>query len=128
MGSRKDRERVSGTESREPAPEPPPRSQSSAGYGIQQAIELMRSLPASLQTTDVVVQVIKRTLESAHIGLSAIVADATRKEEQIEARLRTLEHEIETRRLEIETRTSEIARLQTEFDDISRVKERLAPR
>ena len=42
----------------------------------EMAIELMRALPPELQRTDVVVRVVKQTLESAHIGVAGIIADA----------------------------------------------------
>jgi chromosome segregation ATPase len=97
--------------------------ESARGYGIQQVIDLMRSLPADLQTTDMVVRVIKRTLESASINVGAIIADATRREEQIDTRIRPLEEEIAQHQREIETRNSEITRLQTDLEEISWAKE-----
>ncbi|MBI5481030.1 MAG: hypothetical protein HY906_19385 [Deltaproteobacteria bacterium] len=92
-------------------------------YGIQQAIDLMRSLPTDLQTTDVVVQVIKRTLESAHIDVGTIIVDATRREEQVVARIRPLQEEIARCQRDIETRISEIKRLQAELEETSWAKE-----
>jgi len=110
------------------APAPAPASTPPAAeYGIQQAMELMRRLPKDLRTTDIVVQVVKRTLESAHISLGSIIADANRREEQIETRIRALQEEIATRQREIEARSAEITQLQTELDDVSRVIERLSP-
>jgi chromosome segregation ATPase len=110
-------------------PEPPVQPAPSTGprpaYGIADAINLMRSLPQDLQTTDIVVQVIKRTLESAKIDVSAIIADASHKEDTIEKRIRTLQEEIANHEREIQTRTGEIARLQTDLEETSRVKERL---
>ncbi|MBI5480459.1 MAG: hypothetical protein HY906_16470 [Deltaproteobacteria bacterium] len=125
MGRFKNKAQPAEFKSPEPAPAVAPVPPPSAGYGIQQAIELMRSLPADLQTTDFVVQVVKRTLESARIDVGAVIADATRKEERIVLWLRLLQEEIATRQREIEARTSEIGRLQTELEEISRVKERL---
>ena len=110
-------------------PEPPvqaaPSSAARPGYGIGDAINLMRSLPQDLQTTDIVVQVIKRTLESAKIDVAAIIVDATHKEDQIEKRIRELQEQIEKYQLEIQTRSGEITRLQTDLEETSRVKERL---
>jgi hypothetical protein len=110
-------------------PEPPvqaaPASTPRTGYGIADAINLMRSLPQDLQTTDIVVQVIKRTLESAKIDVAAIIVDATHKEDMIEKRIRTLQEEIANHEREIQTRTIEITRLQTDLEETSRVKERL---
>ncbi len=110
-------------------PEPPvqaaPANAARPAYGIGDAINLMRSLPQDLQTTDIVVQVIKRTLESAKIDVSAIIADATHKEDMIEKRIRELQEQIENFQREIQTRSGEIQRLQTDLEETSRVKERL---
>jgi hypothetical protein len=94
-------------------------------YGIADAITLMRSLPPDLQHTDIVVQVIKRTLESAKINVTAIIADATRKEDAIENRIKLLQEEISMHEREIATRSTEIQRLQVDLEETSRVKERL---
>jgi len=128
MAFGKEKGRASGTEFAQPAPVTPQPQQSSGGYGIQQAIDLMRSLPSDPRLADVMLQVVRRTLESAHIGVGQIIADATRKEEQIEARLRTLQEEIVNHRREIETRAAEVTRLQAELSDISLVRNRFTPR
>ncbi len=110
---------VAATPARSAAPTP------LGNYGIEQAIALMRGLPPDLQTTDIVVQVIKRTLESANINVGAIIADATHKEERIETRIRTLQEEISSHEREIATRAAEIKRLQSDLEETSKVKERL---
>jgi hypothetical protein len=110
-------------------PEPPvqaaPSNAPRPAYGIADAINLMRSLPQDLQTTDIVVQVIKRTLESAKIDVAAIIGDATQKEDMIEKRIRELQAEIENYQVQIQTRSGEITRLQSDLEETSRVKERL---
>jgi hypothetical protein len=111
----------------DPTPQPQQRSQPAARYGIQQAIDLMRSLPKDLQTTDIVVQVIKRTSESTRIDVGSIIADASQKEEQIETRIRALQDEITRHQQEIETRTSELSRLKADLAETTRVKEKLLP-
>jgi hypothetical protein len=133
MGFFRDKEHTPELATPEPAAAPlqaPPQAPSSSplpgSYGIEQAIALLRNLPAG--ATDIVVRVVKQTLESAHISLASIIADATRREEGLETRVRTLQEEISSRQHEIATRTAEVARLQLELDDISRTKERLSLR
>jgi len=109
----------------EPPVQPAPANLPRPNYGIGDAINLMRSLPQDLQTTDIVVQVIKRTLESAKIDVAAIIADASHKEDGIERRIRELQAEIENFQAQIQTRSGEIARLQVDLEETSRVKERL---
>jgi chromosome segregation ATPase len=109
----------------EPPVQAMPTNAARTGYGIADAITLMRSLPQDLQTTDIVVQVIKRTLESAKIDVAAIIVDASHKEDQIEKRIRELQEQIENYQREIQTRSGEITRLQVDLEETSRVKERL---
>ena len=66
--------------------EEPPRP----SYGINQAIELMRLLPVD-QNPELVVQVIKGTLESMKVKVSEIIADADRKTKDLEERVAELE-------------------------------------
>ncbi len=46
-------------------------------YGIQNAIELMRQLPSD--NVPLVVEVVKKTLESLHVDIGSIITDAERK-------------------------------------------------
>jgi len=110
MGHSKERTQASGSEA---AP----------GYGIQQAIELMRGLPADPRTTGLVVQIVKRTLESASLDVRTIIVDATHREEQIGTRIRPLREEIARYQREIEERRAEITRLQAELEETSWAKE-----
>ena len=130
--SDKPKQKVPAMQEQEPVaaqPEPAPVQQAPPAvrpkYGIAEAIRLMRSLPQDLTTTDIVVQVIKRTLESANIDVGAIIADATQKEDTIEKRIRALQEEIAGFEREIQSRTAEIAQLQADLEETSRVKERL---
>src|SRR6266478_1985249 len=47
-------------------------------YGINKAIELMRLLPD--ENVELIVRVVKTTLESTNINVASIVKDATRKQ------------------------------------------------
>src|SRR6266545_6088697 len=61
-------------------------------YGIEKAIELMRLLPAD--NIELVVQVVKKTLESLQIQVPSIIKDASRKQQDIEGRIDVLKKEI----------------------------------
>src|SRR5262245_49920883 len=61
-------------------------------YGIDKAIELMRKLPG--ENVELVVRVVKTTLESMQISVSAIVRDAKSKEARLGGRVDTLRKEI----------------------------------
>lgn len=108
----------------EPEPEEPKAvSSPTQEYGIEQAIALMRTLPTD--SVELVVRVVKHTLESTDIEIPAIIADATRKQNRIDARVALLKEEISELEGEITQRTKEIADLEEDHKETSLVKERL---
>jgi hypothetical protein len=103
-----------------PREEEPPRH----SYGIEKAIQLMRMLPVD-QNVELVVTVIKTTLESLQMKVSDIISDATRKEKDLEGRVANLKQQISDFEKEIQTRKEEIARLEADHEETSNVKARL---
>lgn len=93
-------------------------------YGIEQAIALMRLLPHEANT-ELVVQVVKKTLESTNIRVPKIIEDAARKERDLDARVAQLEREIGELEREIQVREAEIERHQKDRAETTTVKERL---
>lgn len=100
--------------------EEPPRP----SYGINQAIELMRLLPVD-QNPELVVQVIKGTLESMKVKVSEIIADADRKTKDLEERVGNLKRAIADFEKEIETRLEEIGKLEADHKETTSVRARL---
>jgi uncharacterized small protein (DUF1192 family) len=98
---------------------------SHSGYGIDEAIRLMRRLPAD-QNVDLIVKVVKKTLESLNVKLGDILADATQKQQALGARIGGLQEEIAELEKQIAVRKEEIARLEGELSETTAVKERLA--
>jgi hypothetical protein len=97
---------------------------SAGGYGIAQAIGLMRSLPVD-QNVELVVRVVRNTLESMNVQLPAIIDDALAKEAGLQDRIETLDGEIEALAEQIDLRRHEIVRLQAELKETTTVKDRL---
>jgi hypothetical protein len=93
------------------------------GFGIDKAIQLMRTLPTD--NVELVVQVVKLTLESTRIKIARIIDDATRRQDDIQGRIKVLRDEIAEFEKEIATRREEIGRLEADFSETSTVKERL---
>jgi hypothetical protein len=93
-------------------------------YGINQAIELMRALPVD-QNPELVVAVIKTTLESLKVKVADIIVDAERKTKDLEERVGNLKRAIADFEKEIETRREEIARLEADHYETSAVRQRL---
>ncbi|MEO6952862.1 MAG: hypothetical protein ABI321_13740 [Polyangia bacterium] len=98
--------------------------QSNPEFGINAAIQLMRSLPID-KNPELVVTVIKTTLESLRVKVSDIIADATKKQAQLEGRVEMLTKEISDFEREILQRKEEIARLEADHLETTSVKERL---
>jgi hypothetical protein len=94
------------------------------GYGIDQAVALMRTLPVD-QNVELVVRVIRSTLESLNVQLPAIIDDALAKEATLQGRMEKLDREIEDFAEQIDLRRHEIGRLSAELKETSTVKDRL---
>jgi cell division protein FtsB len=92
-------------------------------YGIDNAIELMRSLPSD--NIELVVKVVKHTLESLQIRTADIIHDAIAKQESIEARLKQLRAEIADYESEIASRQKEIEKLNGEYKETNTVRKHL---
>src|SRR5262245_18041228 len=100
-------EKVALTSVPTPPPEPAPEPEEPArggDYGIDQAIELMRRLPDA--NAELVVRVVKTTLESLRVSVGSIIRVAERKESRIRMRVDGLRKEIAELEAEIATRKS----------------------
>jgi hypothetical protein len=92
-------------------------------FGINKAIELWRKLPKD--NVELVVTVIKTTLESINVKVASIVNDAGRKQGDIERRIDVLKKEIGELEVEIDQRRKEIDGLEADHAETTEVKERL---
>jgi len=104
-------------------PARPPEPEPATDFGINKAIELMRALPA--QNPELVVTVVKTTLEALRIKVPTIISDADRKLKNIEGRVDGLKKEIADFEREIAQRKDLIAGLEADHKETSMVKERL---
>ncbi|HEU5058763.1 MAG TPA: hypothetical protein VFU21_19655 [Kofleriaceae bacterium] len=106
-----------------PAPARPVARAPVSTYGIDDAIQLMRTLPQ--ENVELVVRVVKHTLESTRIDIGAIIDDASQKQQRIEARVQVLKDAIADLEREIQVRKKEIDELETDHRETTKVKERL---
>jgi hypothetical protein len=93
-------------------------------YGIENAIQLMRALPVD-QNVELVVAVIKGTLESLKVKVSDIIDDASKKQKDLEGRIGNLKQAIADFEKEIHQRKEEIARIEADHAETTAVKGRL---
>ncbi len=96
---------------------------SSFNYGIEEAVSLMRKLPDV--DTDVVITVVRKTLESANVRVDEIISDAEKKEGNINKRTNTLTSEIEELQKKITLRNKEISILTKDLQETTKVKKLL---
>jgi predicted nucleic acid-binding Zn-ribbon protein len=101
-----------------PSPPPPKR------YGIERAIQLMRSLPTE-QNPELVAMVITSTLESLDMNVSDIIEDARSRQADLEARIGTIKAKNSELEKEIERGVDEIVALEASLAETLSVKERL---
>jgi hypothetical protein len=108
-----------------PEPQPAVSSETvgSSEFGIQKAMELMRSLPSD--NLEIVVRVVKATLESANVDVPSIIADAAEKRRKIETRISGLKEEIGEFEEEITGRRQEIKALEADNSETKAVQDKL---
>jgi hypothetical protein len=112
-----------------PPPMPPPHAPGSEaapqkkGYGVADLIMLMKTIPTD-RHPELVVHVVKSTLESVGVRANDIIEDALRHEGIVRDRIAALESEIEGLEQEIERRRGLIGDLQTNISDLVYARER----
>ncbi len=92
-------------------------------YGIDDAIKLLRTLPAD--NDKLVIKVLKSTLESTGIQVGDIVTDAGRKEESIRRRRKALHDEISSLQKQMDERHRQMEALKQDLDETISVRNRL---
>jgi hypothetical protein len=93
-------------------------------YGIDRAIQLMRSLPTD-QNPELVAMVITGTLTSLDVKVSDIIEDATLRQSELQARIGSIKAKNSTLEREIELGVDEIVKLEAALAEATSVKERL---
>jgi hypothetical protein len=93
-------------------------------FGIDRAIQLMRSLPTE-QNPELVAMVITSTLESLEMNVSDIIEDARSRQADLEARIGGIKAKNIALEKEIELGVDEIVKLEASLAETLSVKERL---
>ena len=111
---------VGGTPATALASTPPPKG----GYGIAEAIQLMRGLPVD-QHPDLVVRVVRATLGSLNVHLPDIIEDASRKQKATQDRIASVHGQVADLEKQLEAHRRDIASLEADLKETTSVKERL---
>jgi hypothetical protein len=114
----------SGAQEVDPEPVTPPVAPLEHRFGIDDAIILMRSLPAD-PNMSLVVRVVRVTLGAVHVSVEEIVQDALRKEASIKESIATLETQIADMEKQLANLRREISAHQADLKETANVRERL---
>jgi hypothetical protein len=98
--------------------------ESTRPYGIADVMSLMRSLPNDANV-DLMVRVVRVTLNSVDVRFEDIIADATQRQQSLEETVATLRQRIGDLEGQIEGRKRDIAAYEADLKETSFVKERL---
>jgi hypothetical protein len=93
-------------------------------YGIAEAIQLMRGLPAD-QNAELVVRVVRATLASLEVKLPDIIEDATQKQKMVRDKIADFHAKNAELEKQLEGHRQEIASLEADLKETTEVKERL---
>lgn len=94
------------------------------GYGIAEAIQLLRGLPVD-QNPDLVVRVVRATLASLSVHLSDIIDDANKKQKATQERIATQHAKVGELEKQLGEHRKEIAALEADLKETTTVKDRL---
>jgi hypothetical protein len=108
----------------EPESLTPPVAPMEHRFGIDDAIQLMRSLPSDPNSA-LVVRVVRVTLGAVNVSVEEIVADATRKEDRIKESISVLEARIVELDGQLGALRREIAAHQADLKETVNVREKL---
>jgi hypothetical protein len=96
----------------------------SSVYGISDVIRLLRTLPLD-QHGELVVHVIRSTLESLKVRVPDLVQDATKRQQDLSQRIGILQAKMLELTKQIETHREEVSRLEHDLAETTDAKERL---
>jgi hypothetical protein len=93
-------------------------------FGIEDAIRLMRSLPAD-PNMDLVVRVVRVTLSAVNVSVDDIMQDAERKEKKVRESVATLENDVADLEKQLQDKRAAITAHQADLRETATVRERL---
>ncbi len=108
----------------EDEPAPAPQASSRPKYGIDEAIQLMRTLPLD-QNPELIVLVVKNTLASMNVSLKDTVRDAVARQEAVRTRIEGLKANVGQLEEQIQSKKEQVASAEAELRELVQVTERL---
>jgi chromosome segregation ATPase len=93
-------------------------------YGVADIVRLMRTLPVE-KNAELVVEVVRSTLESVRVRVADIIEDAVRKQQELSEHVAKLQSEILQLESDISVRREEIAGVEAELAEVTAARQRL---
>jgi DNA repair ATPase RecN len=93
-------------------------------YSIDQALALMRSVPAEGLNERLVVQVIRKTLESAGISIPQVLGAVVQRQDEVTNEIVRIQTEIASLHQQIEIKTAQVQNYQDQLAEIDQLRER----
>jgi hypothetical protein len=94
------------------------------GYGIEQALALLKSIPTEGLPEKTVVDIVRKTLESAGISIPALLEVANRRQDEITNEIVRIQGEIASLHQAIEEKTGQVSFYQEQLAEIGSLRER----
>ena len=96
----------------------------SVGFGVDQALGLIRQVPLGGLNDHMVIDVIRKTLASAGIDIQALMDAASLREDEVTGEIVRLQGEISALHQAIEEKTAQVHRLQEQQEEIGSLRDR----
>jgi hypothetical protein len=103
---------------------PPAPAKKGPRYGITDAVQLLRGLPAE-QNSELVIRVMRATLASLDVHLPDIIEDASRRQKSTTERIASVHAQTAELERQLEALKREIVALEADLKETTVVKERL---
>ena len=96
----------------------------SISYSIEQALQLMRSLPLEGMNDELIAKVVRTSLESAGVSIPTLLEQANRHQDDITNEIVRLQGEISSLHQAVEEKTTQVTAYQKQLAEISTLRER----
>ena len=96
----------------------------SGGFGVDQALGLLRQVPLGGLNDHMVIDVIRKTLASTGIDISALMDAAALRQDEVTGEIVRLQSEISSLHQSIEEKTNHVQNLQEQLAELGSLRDR----
>ena len=95
-----------------------------SGFGVEQALELLRQVPLGGLNDRMVIDVIRKTLASAGINLQALMEAAAYRQDEMTNEIVRIQSEISALHQAIEDKTAQVQMYQSQLAELGSLRDR----